>query len=108
MKNRPWKSDCRVLAGWLVVVSVLMASDALAGHNPPRPQVSYECDRFALKYYPASDSWECAPGTRVKVSDDTLSRIRQLKLDVDARIRELQSPATKLDVPGRIKIFPIN
>ncbi len=75
---------------------VLMAHDTVAGHNPPRPQVSYECSRFALKFNAKTDRWECAVGTKVKISKDTENRLQQLKQDVDARIRELRAPGVKL------------
>ncbi len=80
----------------MVAATLAIASDALAGHNPPRPQVSYECSRFALKFNAKSDSWECAAGTKIKISKDTENRLRQLKRDVDARIREIQSATSEL------------
>lgn len=80
----------------LFIAIALSTNGVLAGHKPPRPQVSYECDRYALKYDPQSDRWVCAPGTSTKESKETKDRIRKLKRDVEARIKALRAATDKL------------
>ncbi len=85
-----------LLALVLCVAISLTASDAYPDHNPPRPQVSYDCDRYALLFNHDTNRWECVEGSRVKENEETLGRIKKLKKEVEARIRKLQRQTQKL------------
>jgi len=94
--DRMLKSANTLIAVGAVIAVMLMTTHVTAGHNPPRPQTSYECSRYALKFNAETDRWECAKGTKVKIPKETEDRLRQLKREVDARIRELQQPTIQL------------
>lgn len=81
-----------MIVAWAVATLMLMAipGTVSAGHNPPRPLVSYNCSRYALKFNAKTDRWECAPGTQNSLSKDTANRLREQRRAVEARIRELQ------------------
>lgn len=105
--HRKYLSRCILLCTVTCIVVFPAFNELYAGHNPPRPQVSYECDRFALKYNPKTDSWQCTSPLD-KATRNEIDRIRELQKQNVARIRKLLLPGIGNQKDRNLLLWELN